>query len=1043
MERLFETFLKYRLLVIIALFALTGYGVYHYKELPTDAFPDISPIMVPVFAEAHGMAPEEVERLITFPIESAMNGLPGVTLVKSTSAFGMAVIYIYFRDDVDIYFARQIVSERLTNASSQMPNMDEPPTLGPISTGLGEVFMYYLKADENVDTEGKDKNTWLRELNDWVVKFQLQTVPGVTEILSMGGHVLQYQVKVDPYAMSKYGLSLEDVVDAVNSNNRNAGGQFLVLGAEEYLVRGIGLLEKKEQLGDIQLKVENGTPVRLKDVAEVDYGNEVRRGIVTLNGEEEVVAGIVIKLFGENTSKVIERLDVKFKEVAASLPKGVTIVPYYNQSTLVNNATGTVKKALLEGAFLVVIILLLFLGNLRAALIVTLALPVSVLVAAIGMGLTGLSANLMSLGGVAIAIGILGDGTIVVVENIIRRLGEAKTGIENKTEIIIRAIHEVSRPILASTAIIIVVFLPLFTLQGVEGKMFSPMAFTICFALLGSIVAALVFSPVLSFFLLKIEPEKPLRIVNFMKRHYQPMIEFALKHKSPFIASMAFIFVLTLALIPRLGTQFMPVLEEGVIQMNITMAPSISLDKSMETVLMMERNIKKYPAVEQTISKIGRPEAGSHPHPVNTAHIQIMLKPNDERGEYKTKDDIVQALNRDLSRYPGVALNFSQPIQNMFDELLSGVKTQLAIKLYGEDLGILRNKADEIKETIEGIPGLVDLSSEQSYGQPQVQIIADRDACAHYGVDVSDILEVVELAVGGEVVDQMYLNNRRFGINIRFKEEYRDDPEAIANLMVHSKKGVSVPLSQVAKVQKVLGPIQVNREKNQRRWTVSANVRGRDMGGVVADIQAAVKEKVKLPPGYYLEYGGQFENQQRAMKRLGIIVPTAFFIIFLFLYLSLGSWRSSFLIFTNVPLALIGGVFGLFIFGEYLSVPASVGFIALFGIAVQNGIIMVTYINQLREDGLPMHTAIVEGCLRRLRPVLMTALTTIAGLVPLLFATGMGSEVQRPLAIVVVFGLFSATFLTLFMIPILYGWFAPPVADEQSASQLLTSDKGE
>jgi cobalt-zinc-cadmium resistance protein CzcA len=569
------------------------------------------------------------------------------------------------------------------------------------------------------------------------------------------------------------------------------------------------------------------------------------------------------------------------------------------------------------------------------------------------------------------------------------------------------------------------------------------MAFTICFALLGSIVAALVFSPVLSFFLLKIEPEKPLRIVNFMKRHYQPMIEFALRHKRPFIVSMASVFVLTLALIPQLGTQFMPVLEEGVIQMNITMAPSISLDKSMETVLMMERNIKKYPAVEQTISKIGRPEAGSHPHPVNTAHIQIMLKPNDEWGEYKTKDDIVQALNRDLSQYPGVALNFSQPIQNMFDELLSGVKTQLAIKLYGEDLGILRNKADEIKETIEGIPGLVDLSSEQSYGQPQVQIIADRDACAHYGVDVSDILEVVELAVGGEVVDQMYLNNRRFGINIRFKEEYRDDPEAIANLMVHSKKGVSVPLSQVAKVQKVLGPIQVNREKNQRRWTVSANVRGRDMGGVVADIQAAVKEKVKLPPGYYLEYGGQFENQQRAMKRLGIIVPTAFFIIFLFLYLSLGSWRSSFLIFTNVPLALIGGVLGLFIFGEYLSVPASVGFIALFGIAVQNGIIMVTYINQLREDGLPMHTAIVEGCLRRLRPVLMTALTTIAGLVPLLFATGMGSEVQRPLAIVVVFGLFSATFLTLFMIPILYGWFAPPVADEQSASQLLTSDKGE
>ena len=1028
MNHFFEIILKNRVVVLIALVAVLVVGVYSYKNLPTDAFPDISPIMVPVFAEAHGMAPEEVERLITFPIESVMNGLPGVTLVKSTSAFGMAVVYVYFKDNVNVYFARQIVSERLASASASLPDMEEPPTLGPISTGLGEVFMYYLKADSTADTQGKDRNTWLRELNDWVVKFQLQTVPGVTEILSMGGHVLQYQVKIDPYAMRKYNISLDNIVESINKNNRNAGGQFLVLNSEEYLVRGIGLLEKKEQLADIHIKVVDGVPIRLKDLADVEYGNEVRRGVVTLNGEEEVVAGIVIKLFGENTSKVIERLEKKFKEVAVALPKGVTIVPYYNQSDLVSHATGTVKKALLEGALLVVIILLLFLGNLRASFIVALALPICALVAAICMRLTGTSANLMSLGGIAIAIGLLADAAIVVVENIVRKLGEGKASKESKVEVIIQATKEVARPLFASMAIIIVVFLPLFTLEGVEGKMFTPMALTISFAILGSILAALVISPVLASFLLKAEPEKPLPLVTFLNNVYKPVVEFAIRRKVLLVSITGVVFLGALALIPRLGTEFIPVLEEGVIQMNIVMAPSISLEKSTETVLKLERKIKAYQPVDQTISKIGRPEAGSHPHPVNTAHIQVMLKPKQQWERFKSKAEIVEALNRDLKQYPGVSLNFSQPIQNMFDELLSGVKTQLAVKVYGEDLEVLRLKSDEIKEAIEGIPGLVDLSTEQSFGQPQVQVIADREACARYGVDIADILEIVELAIGGETVDQIFLNNRRFGINVRFKEEYRCNPEAIENMMVHTKDGNSVPLAQIAQVKKLLGPIQVNREKNQRRWTVSANVRGRDMGGVVADMQKAIAAKVQLPPGYVIEFGGQFENQQRAMKRLGIIVPVAFAAIFLFLFLSLGSFRSSVLIFMNVPFAMIGGVIGLFAFRQYLSVPASVGFIALFGIAVQNGLILVTYINQLREAGMPIKEAIVAGSLRRLRPVLMTKLTTIAGLVPLLFATGIGSEVQRPLAIVVVFGLFSATFLTLVLIPALYEWFAPKLA---------------
>lgn len=1031
-EKLTRTILRMRLLVVLFLLAIIAYGTYQYRQLPTDAFPDVSPVMVPVFAEAHGMAPEEIERLITFPIESSMNGLPGVTLVKSTSAFGMAVIYIYFRDNVDIYFARTIVSERLTSALAEMPEMHEPPVLGPISSGLGEVFMYYLSADDNVDTEGKNRNTWLREINDWVVKIQLQTVPGVTEILSMGGHILQYQVQIDPYALTKYDLGLEEIVEAINENNSNAGGQFLVLGSEEYLVRGIGLIEKLEDLRNIQLKVHDGTPIRVRDVAEVNFGNEVRRGVVSFNGEKEVVAGIVMKLFGENTSEVIKRLEQKFPEVQASLPKGVTLVPYYNQSRLVGNATGTVKKALLQGAVLVVFTLLLFLGNVRTAFIVVLALPLCAMVSVIFMGIAGLSANLMSLGGLAIAIGMLGDASIVMVENIHRNLSDEKNQGRDKNELIICSAKEVGRPILFAVAIIVIVFLPLFTLEGVEGKMFSPVAFTISFALLGSIVSAIIFAPVFASFLLKAEQEKEFVVVTALKKIYRPLLVMALRLKTVVVSGAVIAFIVSLLLVPRLGTEFIPVLEEGVIQINVMMAPSISLVEATETIMRLEREIRTYKEVESTVAKIGRPEAGSHPHPVNFANIQITLKPKKDWKDYETKGQMIGALNQELSQYPGIQLSFTQPIQNLFDELLSGVRTQLAIKLYGDDLSVLRAKAEEIREAIEGIPGLVDLATEQSFGQPQVQIIADRDACARHGVNVSQILEIVELAIGGEVVSQIFLNTRRFGIHVRYQERYRDTPEAIENLLVQTSEGYSVPLSQVAHVKRLVGPIQVNREKNQRRWTITANVRGRDLGSVVADIQEEVEEKIQLPSGYYLEYGGQFENQQRAMKRLGIILPTALMLIFFMLYLGFNKLRYALLIFVNVPLALIGGVFGLFITGEYLSVPASVGFIALFGIAVQNGIVLVSFINQLREEGMETANAVIEGAMLRLRPVCMVVLTTVLGLVPLLLSRGIGSEVQRPLAVVVVFGLISSTSLTLFLLPALYGWFSAPVAREGS-----------
>ncbi|MBM3330328.1 efflux RND transporter permease subunit [candidate division WOR-3 bacterium] len=1046
MNRFFEFIQTQRVVAAAVLLGVIVWGAIAYRKLPTDAFPDVSPVMVPVFAEAHGMAPEEVERLITFPIESAMNGLPGVTRVKSTSAFGMAVIYVYFRDETDIYFARQIVAERLAGAMADLPEMHEPPALGPISTGLGEVFMYYLILDSTADTEGKSADTYLRDINDRIVKYQLQTVPGVTEILSMGGHVLQYQVALDPHALAKYEIGLADVVEAINANNGSAGGQFLVVGSEEYLVRGIGLIQTRDQLGDVQVKVVGGTPVYLRDVADVDYGREVRRGVVTRDGAEEVVAGIVMKLFGENTSDVIARLDRKVPAVQSSLPAGVRLIPYYNQQRLVNNATNTVKTSLVLGGILVIITLILFLGNLRAAIVVALSLPMCVLFAVIFMGAAGLSANLMSLGGVAIAIGMLGDAATVLVENAYRHMSEPSRRNASRLKLITQASAEVARPILFSVAIIAIVFLPLFSLQGVEGKMFSPMAYTILFALAGSLIFAFVFSPMLSSFLLRGRAGGDFFLVRWLKQAYQPLLEQTVRRPVRVAIAAGIALALSIFAATRLGTEFIPVLEEGVVQVNVTMAPSISLEKATATVQQVERVLlSEYgQAIQQTIAKIGRPEAGSHPHPVNSAHIQMELKP--ERGwrrRWASKEALVNDMSRLLGEFPGIQVGFTQPIQNMFDELLSGVKTQLAVKLFGDDLDTLRLKAEEIQAVVKGVPGLVDLAAEQSYGQPQVQVVADREACSRHGVSVADILEAVELGVGGEVVDHIYLNTRRYGINVRLQEEYRRDAEAIGNLLVSSRDGKLVPLGQVADVRSTVGPIQVNREDNQRCWTIAANVRGRDIGSVVADMRRQVEAKVKLPPGYWLKYGGQFENQQRAMGRLAFIVPTALVLIFLMLFLSLGSIRQAALIFANVPLALIGGVLGLLVFGEYLSVPAAIGFIALFGIAVQNALVLVTCINQLREEGTETRTAIIQAGLLRLRPVLMTAITTVLGLVPLLMSTGMGSEVQRPLAVVVVFGLVTSTILTLILIPAMYPWLAPRFVqeDRRSETQILSGGR--
>lgn len=1023
-ERIVQFALKQRLLVMLFIILIVGLGIYSFRHLPIDAFPDISPVMVPVFAEAHGMAPEEVERLITYPIESAMNGLPGVTEVKSTSAFGMAVVYVYFEDNVNMYFARQIVAERLAMAAEEIPASDERPRLGPISTGLGQIFIYYLTLDEDASTDGLPPDIYLRTVNDWIVKFQLRTVKGVTDILSIGGNVLQYQVLLDPYQLIKFNLTLGDVIDAIQTNNKNVGGQFIVKGSEEYLVRGLGLIGSIKDLETIKLKTIDGFPILLRDVATIQIGAEVRRGVVTRNGQQELVSGIVLMLYGENTSKVIERLYEKLESVQKSLPKGVHFVPYYEQAELVKKATGTVKSALYIGGLLVILVLLIFLGEFRSAFIVTISIPLAMFMAFFLMRQFGLSANLMSLGGLAIGIGMLVDASIVVVENIYRHVS---MNAQSKSIVAIArdSTIEVARPIFFAIGIIVIVFLPLFTLQGVEGKMFRPLAFTIAFALLGSLVVAIIIAPVLSTYFMKKgnSHRNENKLIQLLSRLYQPALEWCLSHRRSVIAVSIVLLIGSLIVVPFLGTEFIPTLEEGSIMIRVTMAPATSLTQATESVMALEHKIKKFPEVKEVVSRIGRPETGSHPHPVNYAEIHIELEPLSAWQHTSSKAELIEKMEKALSVYPGVQLNFAQPIQNAFEELLTGVRAELAIKLFGEDMGRLKQKAEEIREAISEVPGVADLAVEQSFGQPQVQIIVNRGKCARYGINVDDVQEIVEAGIGGEVIGQVYLGVRRFNILVRIKQDFRNTVEAISQLYVHSSTGSLIPLSDVADLKTIIGPVQINREHNQRRWIVQCNVRGRDIGGVVADIKAMIDQKVDLPPGYYIEFGGEFENQQRALRRLAIIIPLTILLIFVMLFSSFGTVRHALLIIINLRLALIGGVLGLWLSGSYLSVPASIGFIALFGISVENGIVMVSYFKELCETCGSVQEALIRGALLRLRPILMTAMTTMLGLLPLLVTRGIGAEVQRPLAIVVVAGLITATISTLLVLPSLYGLF--------------------
>ncbi|MGA9541787.1 MAG: CusA/CzcA family heavy metal efflux RND transporter, partial [Methyloceanibacter sp.] len=1024
MQYLLEAILRQRLLICIIAVGVLVAGYQSYRHLPVDAFPDVSPTLVQVFTETEGLAPEEVERFVTYPIEVAMNGLPGLKTIRSVSNFGLSVVNVYFEDSTDIYFARQLVGERLQTAREEIPDGFGEPEMGPISTGLGQILFYYVE-----DTTGGRTPEEMREIQDWIVKFNLQTVPGVTEVLSLGGEVKQFQVQVNPQALLRYRLGIGDVVDAVKANNGNAGAQYIVKNSEQYLVRSIGLASGIADIEDTILKVSDGVPVKVRDIGVVKIGGEVRQGLATKDAEGEIVVGLVLKLIGTNTSKVIADVKERLDKINDALPDGVRVAPYYDQSKLVLRSVETVNGALVQGVILVIVVLLAFMGGLRPSLVVAFAIPFSICVAFIVMRATGLSANLMSLGGIAIAIGIMVDGAIVIVENVDRYL-RGKHPALSKREIVARACAEVVRPIAFAILIIIVVFLPLFTLQGYEGKTFRPLAFTVSLAMLGSLLFAIFVAPVLSEMLIKRpsakEGDKPGiadRLVNGLIGAYRPIIGLFVRRRRLAVGLGITMLAIGLVIFPRLGSEFVPRLNEGDLLVRITMAPSIALEEARDSVTQFEHQLlDEFPEVEQVVTRVGRGEVGAHADPVNNAEAFVGLKPREEWLSDRTPEELFAAMSKAFEDFPGAKFNFTQPIAAAVDELLTGTKAELAIKLFGEDQDVLVNKAGEIERVVRNMPGAADVQKDQVTGTPQLQIRVDRGQISRYGLNIEDVQSAVRTAIGGETAGQVFEGVRRFDILVRYDEAARATPEAIRELVINTPSGLLIPLRQVAEVAEIVGPRQITRENTQRFITIQTNVRGRDIGSFVTEGQGRITEAVDLPSGYLIEWGGQFELQQEANQRLAIVVPVTLGLVFLLLFMNFGSLRASMLIMLNIPLALVGGVVALWLADLNLSVPASVGFIALFGIALENGMVLVTYLNRLVADGKSIDEASVQGACMRLRPVLMTALTTAFGLIPLLYATGAGSEVQAPLATVVVGGLFSSTVLTLLVIPAVYKW---------------------
>lgn len=1024
LDKIISSMIKQKGMVLFLALLTIVVGLYSYFKLPIDAFPDVTNIQVEVSSYANGLSAFEIERSVTYPIEMAMRGLPKVKQLRSVTKFGLSLITIVFEDDVDIYFARQLVFERLAEAKENVPEGVEI-SMGPIATAMGEIYQFTLEGSVPSDPlQKKSYLTELRTLQEWIINPLLKSVPGVNEINSFGGYFKQYDVVIAPDKLLKFNISVDDVFSAIGKNNQNAGGNIIEKYSDQYIVRGVGLIKDINDINNIVLKSSNGTPTYIKDVATIRTGQAVRQGAAMINGKDETVGGIVMMLRGENSREVVNRVKNKVREINNSnvLPNGIKIVPYYDRSDIVNASVGTVNKALLEGAMLVLIVLYLLLRNFRGSFVVLMGLPLSLFVTFIVMNVCGLSANLMSLGGLAISIGMIMDSTIIQVENVQRQLNEGAHK-ENKILTILKAVLEVQKPSIFGVLIIAITFVPILSLEGIEGKMFSPLAKTVAIALLSSLIISIFITPGLCLMFLKKQAEKDGGIMHFLKKHYLPMLQWSMNKRKSIIITAVVLLTLSLGLFTRLGTEFIPIMDENAFDMDVSLLPGVSLDKAMEINKLMAEKLKKFSELKTVVSRTGQTGVALDTRGVDKTGYVGVLYPKKDWKSKMSREELVDAMRDSLSTIPGVAFSFSQPIQCRIDELVAGTKAQLIIKLFGENMELLKSKADEIASILSGVKGCTDLVTEKISGQPYLTIDIDRTKIARHGLNISDVQSIIEIALAGKSASKFYEENKNFDIVVRFSEENRNSVQTISNILVPTNNGSKIPLGQLAKISISEGPIQIGREDGLRRIGIELNIQGRDIGSFVTEAKQKIRKNVNLPAGYYFTWGGQFENQERAMKKLIMVGPIAVGLILLLLFITFRNFRLALLVIFNLPFALIGGIFSLWISGLYLSVPAAVGFIVLFGVAVLNGVVLVSHITQLRDEGLELIDAIQRGCENRLRPVLMTASIAIFSLIPMLYANGTGSEIQKPLATVVVGGLITSTFLTLFLIPSLYGWF--------------------
>ncbi|WKK19350.1 CusA/CzcA family heavy metal efflux RND transporter [Achromobacter insolitus] len=1047
-ERLIRFAIEQRWLVLFVTLGMAAIGVYNYSRLAIDAVPDITNVQVQINAGAPGYSPLETEQRVTYPIETVMAGLPGLQQTRSMSRYGLSQVTVIFKDGTDIYFARQLVNQRLQEAKENLPE-GVTPMMGPISSGLGEIYLWTVEARDDARKPDGSRYTPmdLREIQDWIIKPQLRNIPGVTEINAIGGYAKEYQVAPSTEKLASYGLALTDVMAALERNNANTGAGYIERKGEQYLIRAPGQVKSMDDIRDVVLATVQGQAIRIRDVAEVSIGRELRTGAATSNGEE-VVLGTVFMLIGENSRAVSQAVSVKLEAINKSLPAGVQAVTVYDRTNLIDKAIATVKKNLLEGAALVIVILFVFLGNIRAALITAMIIPLSMLFTFTGMVTYKVSANLMSLG--ALDFGIIVDGAVVIVENCVRRLSHARahhgrtlTRGERFHEVFAAA-REARRPLLFGQLIIMVVYLPIFALSGVEGRMFHPMALTVVLALLGAMILSVTFVPAaVALFMGNNVSETENRLMAWARRRYEPLLDVALR-RTPLILAGATVFVVLCGLLAsRMGSEFIPSLNEGDMAIQALRIPGTSLTQSVDMQKQLEKRLKeKFPEIERVFARTGTAEIASDAMPPSISDGYIMLKPVDQWPRpRKTRAELLAAIQEEANQVPGNNYEFSQPIQLRFNELISGVRSDVAVKVFGDDNDVLNRTAAEIAEVLQAIPGASEVKVEQTTGLPMLTVNIDRARAARYGLSLADVQDTLAIAVGGREAGTFFQGDRRFDIVVRLPEAVRENLSALRKLPIAlprqegQAQAAYIPLSEVATFDLAPGPNQISREDGKRRIVVSANVRGRDLGTFVSEAAAAIGQKVQVPAGYWTSWGGTFEQLQSAAKRLQVVVPAALLLVFALLFAMFGNVKDGLLVFTGIPFALTGGVIALWMRGIPLSITAAVGFIALCGVAVLNGLVMLSFISGLREEGKSVAEAVRIGALTRLRPVLMTALVASLGFVPMAIATGTGAEVQRPLATVVIGGIISSTILTLLVLPALYRLAHRNDADELELSK--------